>query len=273
MPERALGFEINEVQSADTGEEERHVVIRYGAAAPREVRREAERVGRPPDEVPDGGCRILFPDEAEVLVPDHIDIEKSLELRYGTVLLPFGGKMAAAVERIGIGPVPDGFFAIKEDEDDVINAGTALQGGGKFEKEACGGAAVIGAHEASHFLSVVMAGYGDGFARFPGEAADQVLEGDRAIGGGGGESVGRKRAAGRSKGLLNPGALAGHGRGTGVARAEGDGLPGEGQRTGPGKSFAGGKAGGGQAEGTDQHGQSQKAWCRHQLISLPASKG
>ena len=55
--------------------------------------------------------------------------------------------MAAAVDAIGVGPFSEGFFAVEEDQVDIVGAGLAGQGLGQFQQKAGGGAAVVGADE------------------------------------------------------------------------------------------------------------------------------
>ena len=59
--------------------------------------------------------------DVEVLVADHIDQQKCLDAFQRSIAVPFGGQVAAAVQRIGSGPLLDRLFTIEKNKPNAIS--------------------------------------------------------------------------------------------------------------------------------------------------------
>ena len=227
------GGEIaDDVEGGDADGVEGDVVVEDGGGALLEMFFPALGPGDAEEEIGEllGGIGGDF--DGEVFVADHV--EEEAELRFVVLSSPVGGVAAAAVESVAVGKLgADGFFAVEEDEFELLGPGGGLgEAGGEFEDGGGGGGGVVGAEEDLVVEEFgVEVGAEDTGNRFVpevgavavgGMAGDEVDEGDLSLGGEGGEFAFLGDPAVLGEGVGEVGAGFPEGLGGGGAGAEGE---------------------------------------------------
>ena len=111
---------VNQVGRGHAALDERQVIVFHRDGSAEEVRLVAHTGRGLVDQIfqPRSGLLVAF--NVQVGVPDHVFQEERLYLLQRSILLPYFGQVARAVNAVGIGPVLDRLFPIGPQQPNAV---------------------------------------------------------------------------------------------------------------------------------------------------------
>ena len=131
-------IEIDEIHGADSAAVKRNMVVLNSQVVILEAPLIAFFRGNFPDQAGQRLGAVRIPLQIKICVADHVHIDQCVDLVQSLAGLPLHGQVPASVKAIGIGPIPNGFFTVEEDEHYGMLTRGVVERVGQFQQETGG---------------------------------------------------------------------------------------------------------------------------------------